>query len=427
MNEEVTDVPIGIERVDPIKIMMLKNYDLDVTDDGRIYIKKTRFDEVDLKKMHPIISFPQFVYGIRSGAFSNVKNANRIIIGSTELTDIEQGALTGCDVKHLVFGNAVNEIILYKDTCTSENLQTLELSNSIKCIKSNAFIKCIKLKRVVIPTNCIVEEDAFPSNCLVVRYNVDKDNIEEVDAITNAPKKKYYFKKTKKIKSRYKSKGKTIKVSSGKITNAFCSFFSTLLKCFKVLLNSLFKVVTFIPYIFYKFFRLLFKKIFKSIRHIRFDFRKCLDILPYILMIAYIILAYTCTIQLFGVSTNYVSWLTNWIEGYGLSISSFAVSLFSKSSFLLYIPILLFLIIGFVFDIIAYILMVLALIIIFVLIVVLCIVITFIIPVLIPVYYLIMLIKRNNKLYDALLLLVSIAVCILYFVLYFKIGIERLM
>ncbi len=427
LNERVDDVPIGIERIDPIKLIALKNYDIDVTDDGKIYIKKACFEDVDAKKMCPIIIIPSAVYGIRSGAFSNVRNAVQLTIAGPNLIDIEDGAFDGCDVKKMVFGTLPKNLSLNENTCTSENLKVLELGGSIKTIKTGAFSKCVKLKSVVVPLGCVVEEGAFPLDCLIVRYGVNKDEIEEVDAITHAPKKKYYYAKTKKTKGNARGKSHSSKEYLGKSLRGIGGFFGAIWKGIKTFFVSLFKGIVFIPVLIYKLFARLFETVFKSERRIRFSWQTVLDILPYIIMITYIVLASTCTIQLFGVSSTYVSWLSGWLEGYGLTISSFAAGLFEGASFLLYIFILAFVIVGFILDVVVNILLFLALVLAYILMIVLYFAITYIVPVLVPVYFIVMLCKRDNKIYDSILLLLSIIVCVLYFVIYFKVGFATLM
>lgn len=427
LNERVDDVPIGIERIDPIKLMMLRDYDLDVTDDGKIYIKKARFGDSKAQKTNPNIYFPMGVYGIRSGAFSNVKKVCQITVAGRDLTDIEKGAFVGCDVKNMVFGNLPTDYVLYEDTSTSESLTTLRLTGNVKCVKSGAFSKCIKLKRAVVTSECVVEEGAFPPNCLVVRYGVDKNKVKEVDAITQAPKKKYYYLKNKKIKSRSGGKSHSSRGFIGKSLQGIGDFFGTIWYGIKQFFRFLFKTIMFLPILIYKLFAKLFRNIFDSGVRIRFSWRTVLDILPYVIMIAYIVLASTCTIQLFGVSSSSVSWLSNWLEGYGLTISSFAAGLFEGANFLLYIFILAFVIIGFLLDIVVNILLFLALVLAYILMILLYFAITYIIPVLVPVYFIVMLCRRDNKIYDGILLFISIVACVLYFVIYFKVGFAMLM
>lgn len=134
---------------------------------------------------------------IDTRAFSECKNLYSVC--GEEVQRIGDGAFLGCEklvetnfkhvknIEHFAFANCKALQSLYFPIVERigayafigcESLQVMHLPETLRSISSHAFMCCKNLRKIYIPTNAIVEENAFeecPKGIEVVRYRPQRE------------------------------------------------------------------------------------------------------------------------------------------------------------------------------------------------------------------------------------------------------------
>ena len=114
------------------------------------------------------VTIPDSVTVIENGAFSGCSSLTSVTIPDS-VTWIGWGTFEGCSsLKSITIPDSVT-VIKARAFRGCSSLKSITIPDSVKEIWWEAFRGCKSLKSVMIPQNCIVDSEAFPDGCEVIR------------------------------------------------------------------------------------------------------------------------------------------------------------------------------------------------------------------------------------------------------------------
>ena len=114
------------------------------------------------------ITIPDSVTVIENGAFSGCSSLTSVTIPDS-VTWIGWGTFEGCSsLTSITIPDSVT-VIKARAFRGCSSLKSITIPDSVKEIWWEAFRGCKSLKSVMIPQNCIVDSEAFPDGCEVIR------------------------------------------------------------------------------------------------------------------------------------------------------------------------------------------------------------------------------------------------------------------
>lgn len=159
----------------------------EIDDEGDIYLTGvTKNALATFQELH----IPGFVKGIRRGAFRGMSKL-RLVEAEEGFQIIEAEAFYDCpSIKELSMPRTLK--VIGEDAFTTKKLEKLDVLAGCDRLATRSFRACTGLKKVFIPTRCVVENEALPPKFDDINgQNFDKRKIEK------AKKRKEKFEKNK--------------------------------------------------------------------------------------------------------------------------------------------------------------------------------------------------------------------------------------
>lgn len=341
----------GYDLLDNEMRASLKNYKFNIPKINELEV--THYNNDKLFEVY----VPNFVTRIKEFTFSGKDNIKHLYLPEN-LNKLYEHSLYGMkELTMLKFHENSKISELPSKVCTCPNLTSITIPGSVKLIKSEAFIKCSKLKRAYVYGGCKIEPGAFPKKCKIMIIDSTGKNLKNKTKMENQ-KSKIYNKSKKRRTS-----------LSFDLSDFFRGVFDVLAFPFKmlfILFRSIFKILL---YPFKKLFSLL-PKSFKPTKKFNFSLNLDTNVFSIISIIVLIIAA---AINFFKVNVAINEWATDNIDVitnlFGLHLVTLLTNLNTSSiliNLLIMVAVIVFFVLDCVFNILVFVLFILYMILFFV-------------------------------------------------------------
>lgn len=182
------------------------------THDPLLFVSKFNYQNVNK------VSVPSIADGIKDRTFKGCNNVNEIQL-EDGVKYLDEYCFYDCkNLSIIKFGKGITTVNAFM--ANSLKIKELSFPNNVTCIKQNAFINCKNLRKVTVSQNCVIEPDAFPKNCEIIREN--KGLVKNI----NQPKSMFTsIFENPKGKSKVKKNGSISKINFKSIFSSVGEFF----------------------------------------------------------------------------------------------------------------------------------------------------------------------------------------------------------
>ncbi len=258
-----------------------------------------------------------------------------------KLTELESGSLAGMkNLLWLKFNENCKVKEIPSDVCDSPVLREVKFPKSVERIREGAFINCKKLKKAFVYAGCVVEERAFPRHCKVI-YVAE-------DGYTRLKKKGKESTQAERSSSR-ESRVRTRSASSFSFGSAIGSVF-----------GAIFGVITFPFRILFKLFKWLFCSIGSLFASLFGGLGSLGAATNVFSVVSFVVILVCAILNFFDFDETLLEWWHSVCDGigtwFGMRLVEHCTNLMDNMtsdillSLLLWLPLLILLIVTFVFE-----------------------------------------------------------------------------